>query len=84
CFARVQSYLPEYPQLFFEWGQLENAQGNNALAIFYLGKFNLYEGKLTLAAEQLQQAVQEKELSPEKKREAEELLAQMKRVEKKS
>ncbi len=83
-FARVQLYMPEYPQLFFEWGQLENARGNKALSMFYLAKFNLYEGKLKLAAEQLRQSMQEKKLPPEKKREAEELLAQIKRVKKKS
>ncbi len=83
-FSRVQSYLPEYPQLFFEWGQLENMRGNAALSLFFLGKFNLYQGRLTLAKEEFEQVLQEGKLPEKERREGERLLALIARVKKKS
>ncbi len=80
CFTRVQSFLPEYPQLFFEWGQLENVRGNIALSLFYLGKYNLYEGRVALAKEEFEQALQKKSLSSEKEQEAKDFLLLIKRV----
>ncbi len=82
CFARVQTYLPEYPQLFFEWGEMESSRGNVALALFYLGKFNLYQGKLSLAKEELEEVVREKVVSLQKQQEAKKLLTQIARVKK--
>lgn len=83
CFSRVQRYLPEYPQVYFELGQIEAAQGNTALSRFYLGKFNLYEGKLNLAVESLTEAGRGAELPESIEQQREELLAQIERVKKK-
>lgn len=82
-FLRVQSHLPEYSQVYFELGQIESARGNSGLAQFYLGKFNLHEGKLDFAKESLRKASRNNALSREHIYEIEELLAQIERVTKK-
>ncbi len=72
-FNRVRYELPEYAKVYFEIGQIAADRKERGAAAFFLGKFNLYEGKLPLAEHHLQSALRDKDL-PEKMRiEAKEL-----------
>ncbi len=45
----VQADMPDYSKVYYEIGKLKAEQGESANAAFYLGKYNLYEGRLRLA-----------------------------------
>jgi beta-barrel assembly-enhancing protease len=73
-FQTISFQIPEYPQVYFELGRIA-AEGKQAgLEAFYLGKFDLYEGKMKLAEESLKSALRDKTLSEKNKIEAKELL----------
>lgn len=62
-FQRVSYHIPEYSQVYFELGQIAARNKQSGLAAFYLGKFNLFSGKLKLAEESLRNALRDKSLS---------------------
>ena len=64
---RVATVMPEYPQLYFDLGQIAANQGKEGVSVFYLGKYNLYRGKIQLAEQYLKRASKDTTV-PEKMR----------------
>ncbi len=81
-FLRVSYELPEYAKVYFELGQLAADRRERGMASFFLGKYNLYEGKLTLAEEHLRAALGDRHLPLQQLREGKELLEQIVRLRK--
>ncbi|MBB5346598.1 M48 family metalloprotease [Desulfoprunum benzoelyticum] len=72
---------PEYPQVYFELGQIAANQRKNGVAAAYLGKHYLYDGKLELARKSFGDALRDGATPPEVKKECKELLKTVKRIE---
>lgn len=53
----VQGVMPEYSKVYFEIGKLKAASGENGNSLYYLAKYNLYEGRLKIARENLHVAM---------------------------
>ncbi len=73
-FQTVSYQIPEYSQVYFELGQIAAANKQSGLASFYLGKFDLYGGKMKLAEQSLRNALRDKTLSEKIKTEVRMLL----------
>lgn len=74
--------MPENPQLFFDLGQIEANRGREGASVFYLGKYNLYLGKIKLAKQYLTRTSKDTTV-PEKMRvEARALVDKLKDLEK--
>jgi beta-barrel assembly-enhancing protease len=82
-FLEVAETMPEYSQVYFELGQLKARQKHNAEASFYLGKYYLYEGKLKLSTHSFKAAVANKNINDKFKKEAEESLELLERLQEK-
>ncbi len=52
----VQGSMPNYSKVYFEIGKLKAAQGKSGTASYYLGKYNLYEGRLKIARQNFNKA----------------------------
>lgn len=61
-FKQIARSLPEYSKVYYELGRMANAQNHKGESAFYLGKFNLYEGKLKLALFNFKSAKKSKDL----------------------
>ncbi len=72
---------PEYPQVYFELGQIAANRGKNGIAAAYLGRHYLYSGKMELARKSFGDAIRDGSTPPELKQECKDLLATVKRVE---
>lgn len=72
---------PEYPQVYFELGQIAANQGKNGIAAAYLGRHYLYSGKMDLARKSFNDALRDGSTPPELKKECKDLLETVKRVE---
>lgn len=70
-FKQVSRSLPEYSKIYYELGRMTNAQNRLAESAYYLGKYNLYEGKLKLALFNFKSAKRSKELPEEMRKEIE-------------
>ncbi len=81
-FQELKNATPFYSQLYFELGKVKTEQGENAVSSYYLGKYYLYEGKLKLARESLAKALHDKTLPVDKKKDVEETMALIDRLEK--
>lgn len=79
-FTTVMHELPLYSKVYYELGELAAKEGRQGLSNFYLGKFNLFEGRLQQAAFSLRLAKRDKDLAAEKKNESDELLDKIKRL----
>ena len=79
---RVAVELPEYPKVYFELGKLKSRQGKRGDSHYYLGKFNLYEGRMKLAKANLHKAVAIRTTTEKLKEEAAELLESLKDMKK--
>ena len=66
--------IPEYSKAYFELGKIEAAKGEQGTAAYYLGKYNIYRGKLKLAAFNFKQAINSEKISLTIKKECEELI----------
>ena len=64
---RVATVMPEYPQLYFDLGQIESNRGREGVSVYYLGKYNLYRGKMKIAKQYLTRASKDTSV-PEKLR----------------
>jgi beta-barrel assembly-enhancing protease len=73
-FQTVSFHIPEYSQVYFELGEIAAGNKQTGLAALYLGKYDLYGGKMKLAEQSLRNAVRDKTLSEKNKTEARELL----------
>jgi len=74
--------MPEYPPVYFELGQIAANQGKAGPAAAYLGMHYLYAGKIELAEKSLREAVGAASTSPKMKKQCEDLLETIKRIEK--
>jgi predicted Zn-dependent protease len=79
---KVAVVMPEYPQLYFDLGQIEADRGKEGASVFYLAKYNLYLGRIKIAKQYFTRC--SKDLSvPEKFRaEAKSILENLKELEK--
>ncbi|MBT8344658.1 MAG: M48 family metalloprotease [Desulfofustis sp.] len=82
-FKEVAYNNPEFSDVYFEIGKILSGQGKNIEARFYLGQFNLYEGKLKLAAANFKQVADKTEEQSELGKESREMLALIERLNKK-
>ena len=82
-FKEVAYNIPEFSDVYFEIGKILSDQGKHIDARFYLGKFNLYEGKLKLAAANFKQVADKTEEQSELGSESREMLALIDRLKKK-
>lgn len=79
---RVMTVMPEYPQLYFDMGQIEADRGKEGNSIFYLGKYNLYLGRLKQAKQYLTRASKDKGVPEKMRNEAKTILDNLKELEK--
>ena len=63
--------IPEYSKAYFELGRISNARGELGVAAFYLGKYNLYLGKLKIAVFNFKYAVESEQIPDKMKEESE-------------
>ena len=77
----VSYEMPEYSEVYFAIGRVLSTQGKGIESRFYLGKYNLFEGKLKLAEANFRQVARE---SPQEKtrQKSEEMLALIERLKK--
>lgn len=73
-FETVSFELPEYSKVYFELGKIAEEENNKGISRYYLGKYNLYEGKLKLARQSLRAALRDTSLTAEIKKESEQLM----------
>lgn len=81
-FEILERELPQYAKVYFSLGKIYSNRKQTGLSQFYLGKYNLYEGKLDLAVSSFRVAVKDKNLPPEKEKELKQLLERIKRLKK--
>lgn len=82
-FNRVSYQIPEFSEVYFEMGRILAQQGKSNESRYYLGKFNLYEGKLKLAEANFRQASTAADVDNQIKQDSQEMLALIKRLKKK-
>lgn len=82
-FNRVSYQIPEFSEVYFEMGRILAQQGKSNESRYYLGKFNLYEGKLKLAEANFRQASTAADVDNQIKQDSQEMLALIKRLRKK-
>jgi beta-barrel assembly-enhancing protease len=81
-FEIIEYELPQYADVYFSLGKIYSTQQNIGLSQFYLGKYNLYEGKIEIAIHNLRVAAQDKSLDSTKREEAKKLLELIKKLKK--
>ena len=74
-FFDVSYEMPEYSTVYFEIGKIFAQKGMEIESRFYLGKFNLYEGKLKLAASNFKQVLKSGLSDQKMKDESEKMLS---------
>jgi predicted Zn-dependent protease len=82
-FKEVAYNIPEFSEVYFEIGKILSGQGKHIDARFYLGKYNLYEGKLKLAEANFKQVADKTEEQNELGKKSREMLALIERLKKK-
>lgn len=78
----VQARMPDYSKVYFELGKLKAEQGQPGNSAFFLGKYNLYEGRLKLAGHNFRTAMAAKELQKDHRQEIKELRGLISRLRK--
>jgi len=81
-FRQVAKDMPEFSNVYFEMGKIMAAQGRKLESRFYLGKFNLFEGKLKLAEANFKQTAREAEQDSEIQQDSEDMLELIRRLNK--
>lgn len=81
-FQKVMQAMPEYPQVYFELGQIKTDQGLGGISNFYLAKYYLYEGKLDFAREYLEKVKKDPAMSESMRNESEKLLERLDKLDK--
>ena len=74
-FFDVSYEMPEYSTVYFEIGKIFAQKGVEIESRFYLGKYNLYEGKLKLAASNFKQVFKSAQSDQKMKDESEKMLS---------
>jgi predicted Zn-dependent protease len=82
AFTTVAYQYPEYAQVYFELGHLAAARERGGLASLYLGKYDLYSGKLKQAEQSLRTAQRDKSLAETDRAEVRELLKKIEELRK--
>lgn len=80
-FKILEQVMPEYANVYFSLGQIYSHQKKGGLANLYLGKFNLYEGKLELAGHNFKAAARDSSLTEKERKEAKTLLERIEKLE---
>ena len=81
---QVAQAMPEYPQVYFELGQLEANRGAEGNSTFYLGKYYLYQGEEELAEQNLKRASRDTGAAQALRDEAKDILAELEHIKKES
>lgn len=81
-FKIVERQLPQYANVYFDLGRIYSNQKKGGLAQLYLGKYNLYEGKLELARHNFIAAIRDKSLKEKEKEDAGNLLELIEKLKK--
>jgi len=76
----VAAEMSEYPKVYFELGKLKSLQKKRGDSQYYLGKYNMFEGRLKLAKENFEKAKELKDTSEKFKKEAETMLELIEKV----
>ena len=79
---QVAQAMPEFPQVYFELGQIEANRGAAGIGIFYLGKYYLYQGEEDLAVQNLKRARRDASVPEKMREEAKEILAELEHINK--
>jgi predicted Zn-dependent protease len=79
---KVAVVMPEYPQLYFDLGRIEADRGKEGSSIFYLGKYNLYLGRMKIAKQYLTRTSKDKSVPEKQRAEARSILDKIKDLEK--
>ncbi|MBE0583019.1 MAG: tetratricopeptide repeat protein, partial [Desulfofustis sp.] len=74
--------MPEFPRAYFDLGRVLAQKGEKIEARFYLGKFNLYKGKLKLAEENFKEVAAAATARTAVRQESEALLELIERLKK--
>lgn len=82
-FKELQARMPDYSKVYFELGKLKNAEGESGNSSFFLGKYNLYEGRLKLARHNFRMALDDTGLKAEHKKEIKKLQSLIDRLQEK-
>ncbi len=77
----VKGEMPTYSKVYFELGKLKAAKGEKGNSAFFLGKYNLYEGRLKLAAHNFTIADKDPGLDKEHRGEIKKMQETIKRLE---
>ena len=76
----VQGEMPNYSKVYFELGKLAAAKGEKGNSAFFLGKYNLYEGRLKLALHNFKTATNDPGLDKEHTSEIKKMQETIKRL----
>ncbi|WP_310599197.1 M48 family metalloprotease [Desulfobulbus sp.] len=79
---RVALAMPEYPQVYYDLGQLAANRGKEGVSGFFLGKYNLYRGKMKMAKQYLVRASKDANVPDKVRVEAKAILDKLKELEK--
>ena len=79
---RVARAMPENPQVYFDLGRLAANRGKEGVSGFYLGKYNLYLGKIKMARQYLVRASRDTAVPDKLRAEAKAILNKLKELEK--
>lgn len=80
----VQSNMPDYSKVYFEIGKLKAAKGEKGNSLYYLGKYNLYEGRLKIARDNLRIALKDPAIDKDLKADIKKIKELMDRLEEKN
>ena len=81
-FTTVAYQYPEYAQVYFELGHLAAAAQQGGLASLYLGKYDLYSGKLKQAEQSLRTALRDNSLAEKDRVETKAMLKKIEQLQK--
>ncbi|MCL1980874.1 MAG: M48 family metalloprotease [Proteobacteria bacterium] len=79
---RVALTMPEYPQVYYDLGELAANRGKEGVSGFYLGKYNLYRGKVKVARQYLLRVSKDTNVPDKIRSEAKAILEKLKELEK--
>ena len=79
---KVAVVMPEYPQLYFDLGQIEADRKKEGSSIFYLGKYNLYRGRIKIAKQYLNRAAKDLSVPDKLRTEAKSIVTRLEELEK--
>lgn len=81
-FKRISNNQPDYSKVYFELGQIASNEKMTDVSNFYLGKYNLLEGRFELAASSLKKSLASESLPEKLRTEAKEILDKIKDLKK--